>query len=46
MAYRVAVFLNCNNIESIDKPVSIDLVKEDFMEKEVAEEDEGEVNPI
>lgn len=45
LACGVIIFLNCNNIEMLDRSVLTYFGKKDFMEKEVAEDDEGKVNP-
>lgn len=46
LACGVIIFLDCNNVEMIDSSVLTYLEKKDFMEKEVAEDGEGKVNPI
>lgn len=39
------IFLDCNDTELIDRSVLTYLGKKEFMEKEVAEDGEGKVNP-
>lgn len=46
LACGVIIFLDYNNVEMIERSVLTYLAKKDFMEKEVAEDGEGKVNPI